>query len=477
MPLHLRHHHTNAADVVAPTSTISASKHVVLATEDVSPTNSAALRSRKRKYSKPFSTQPWKILGLLCTVVMLVTVTVMLLLLVNYEDSVPVTRRTFIRHTEQSIGTNELNTSKDNQQTRQHNNIKEDLPLSLVSITTPLEDIDMTNYTVRINTWKRPEQLKVSILHFLTCDRVAMIQVAWCTAQGPVPEWLLEYTSDAAESPRVTVELHEENSLNARFDVLHDPPTKGILSVDDDVLRPCMAVDVAFAKWTSHPDRLVGFDARTHVIQQDHATKKEHWKYGYLSETTRTNRYSITLSRFAFCHVDHLRSYTNDLSAEYRDMVTQHMNCEDILLSFWVSHLTDCQPPLLADYWAMKSMVKLYSPAAISGTSQHKQIRDECVDTFRKGLALDCLQRTEWIHHDPVSGVPSVWEAGAPATTTFHPAQESIQQVVTKWEKGGLSVMGNDIAHMIQETAALVFEHGLMEGTAPWKEKFQHTNA
>lgn len=335
------------------------------------------------------------------------------------------------------------------------------------SLTTPLQEIDQSHYTVRINTWKRPDQLRVSIKHFLTCDRVALIQIVWCTAQGEPPEWLVTWQTN---EPRLVVEAHAENSLNARFHVLNPPPTKGILTIDDDVLRPCFAFDVGFAKWTSHPDRLVGFDARTHVIQNGK------WKYGYLSETTRTNQYSMTLTRCAFVHVDHLKSYTEQIPFEFRAMVTEHMNCEDILLSLWVSHLTDCQPPLLGDYWAMKSMIKLYSPHAISGTSQHKQIRDECVDTFRRGFQLDCLERAEWVHRDADTHNPDLWEAGAPAVTSFVPVQQdSIQQGVMKWKQGGLPIMGEELVQLIQEASAIPYEHGLIEGSPPWKKKYQGT--
>ena len=333
-------------------------------------------------------------------------------------------------------------------------------------VVTPLNDKDTAQYTVRINTWQRPEQLRVAIVHYLHCERVALVQVVWCTAQGPPPEWLV--TMDQ----RVVVEEHTQNSLNARFDVLSEPPTRGILSVDDDVLRPCLAMDVAFCKWTSYPDRLVGFDARTHVVIND--DNETRWKYGYLSETTRTNRYSITLSRFAFVHVDHLHSYTHDpMLAPYRAMVTEHRNCEDILLSFWVSHQTACQPPLLADYWASKSMIKLWTAQAISGTQSHKQFRDECVDTFRRGLALDCLERGQWIHRDAGTGRPSYWHAGAPADTIFLPNQASIEALVTRWKESvDDRLMGEELMEMVKQAAILPYEHGLIEGSPTWKKKY-----
>lgn len=100
---------------------------------------------------------------------------------------------------------------------------------------TPLRNVDLDMYTIRINTWKRHEQLVVSIEHHAKCEGVAQIQVVWCEDTEPPPELL--------EHPKVVVERHEVNSLNERFHVLEYTPTLGILSMDDDVLRPCEAID------------------------------------------------------------------------------------------------------------------------------------------------------------------------------------------------------------------------------------------
>lgn len=128
----------------------------------------------------------------------------------------------------------------------------------------PLGEIDRSQYTIRINTWKRVEQLLVSIDHHLTCPGVAQIQVVWCNDQGPVPEEL-----EKMHDERVVIERHDENSLNERFHVLSSPPTLGILSMDDDVLRPCVAIDAGFFQWTENPTRMVGFDARSHIVHDD----------------------------------------------------------------------------------------------------------------------------------------------------------------------------------------------------------------
>ena len=105
----------------------------------------------------------------------------------------------------------------------------------------PLSEKDREQYTIRINTWKRTEELLVSLRHHSTCPGVAQIQIVWCTEQGEPPAELVQLVDGSKN--RVVIERHKENSLNERFRLVHEPPTLGILSMDDDVLRPCHAID------------------------------------------------------------------------------------------------------------------------------------------------------------------------------------------------------------------------------------------
>ena len=140
-----------------------------------------------------------------------------------------------------------------------------------------LQEKDWNQYTIRINTWQRPEQLLASVEWHSTCPGVAQIQVVWCDPDHEPPAELLlgmnqkRYgtTDHGSDYDKVVLERHDENSLNERFRILIEPPTLGILSIDDDVLRPCEAIDAGFFKWTEAPDRMVGFDGRLHVENED----------------------------------------------------------------------------------------------------------------------------------------------------------------------------------------------------------------
>ena len=338
--------------------------------------------------------------------------------------------------------------------------LRRDLTVNTTNATTtvrPLRPIDREFYTVRINTWQRPDQLRISVDHHLSCPGVVQVQVVWCTAQGPPPDWLSESNA--------VVEEHEHNSLNERFFLLNPSPTYGIFHVDDDVLRPCLALDAAFFRWTDHPDRMVGMDARTHVSADGG------WKYGYMSTTQQTNRYSLTLTRAAFVHVDYMESYGTALPAEIRKTVDEHLNCEDIAMSLWVSSWTNGQVPLLADAWAMKSMVKLYSKAAISGSKGHKAIRDHCVDRFAELLDLKSRLKAAKLEHSE----HRLFECGDRVPNVHPPdrirRREALEAQIALW-KHNSTAMNEDLAQARYHMSMPAFHAGLLEGTSVWKERY-----
>ena len=271
-----------------------------------------------------------------------------------------------------------------------------------------LRMIDREQYTIRIMTFRRNDQLLISLNHHSSCPGVALIQVVWCDqAYFPPPDILYH------KSSKVVVEFHSTNSLNERFNILTrdeawngwsthpkkpddvqafhfvETPTLGILSIDDDVMRPCEAIDAGFFRWTHHPDRMVGFDARVHSISRTNdESHKEVWTYGYLSQVRKKNHYSLTLSRFCFLHRDYLHMYMTTLHKTIFAFVEEKMNCEDIAMSLFVSSKTQGKLPLLADLWAMEAMVKLKSTQKISDSSNHKSTRDFCVNSFAEILGL-----------------------------------------------------------------------------------------
>eukprot|EP00978_Attheya_sp_CCMP212_P019358 scaffold54191_cov45-Attheya_sp.AAC.4 len=113
--------------------------------------------------------------------------------------------------------------------------------------------IDREKFTIQMNSWKRNEALEVSVGYLSKCKGTHQIQVVWCDEQGESPEFLLA-------NPKVVIEHHKLNSFNERFNVITEPDTKGILSIDDDIIYPCCeALDNAFFRWVHSLDLMVTF--------------------------------------------------------------------------------------------------------------------------------------------------------------------------------------------------------------------------
>jgi len=367
--------------------------------------------------------------------------------------------------------------------------------------------VDVDGYTVRINTWRRDEQLLLSLNHHATCGGVVAIHVVWCDSERDPPDSVSNHPSG-----KVRVERHVINSLNERFRVLIEPPTLGVLSLDDDVMRPCVALDAAFVRWTRHPDRMVGFDARTHVVVEgggeddggrerkhvpgangggggggggddhDHDHGKSRWKYGYMSTTETSNKYSMTLPRASFLHRDYLDLYTDALPRPIYAYVAANLECEDVAMSFLVSSLTNGKPPLLADYWAVKSMVKLYSESKISGGRDHKSTRDACVNDFAGMLGLredgDApLQLGKLLHGGGADR--QFFGYGAEAeewTDVDDPASARLLGVVGELRDLRTSSSKEErMGWLMRQKATVQAEAqgaGMIEGTREWKERW-----
>jgi len=355
--------------------------------------------------------------------------------------------------------------------------------------------IDTSQYTIRMNTWRRDEQLLLSVDHHARCDGVALIQIVWCDSRRDPPDGIAHHPSG-----KVRVERHGINSLNERFKVLEDPPTLGILSLDDDVMRPCMALDAAFVRWTRHPERMVGFDVRSHVVvdegddgddneegameggsSNNNNAKSTRWKYGYMSTTESSNSYSLTLPRASFLHRDYLDMYVMALPRKIYSYVAEHLECEDIAMSFLVSSLTDGRPPLVADYWAVKSMVKLYSQTKISGGAGHKSTRDDCVDDFADILGLKedgerPLRAATLVHRgeDIFFGYGAEtedWSDVDPEAVTSSRLRDVVE-VMRKLKSYSGDERMRWLARMKGETMIDARKAGMIEKTEEWRERW-----
>ena len=206
----------------------------------------------------------------------------------------------------------------------------------------------------------------------------------------------------------------------------------------------------------------------------------------------KANKYSISLPRFCFLHRDYLHWYTTNLPRPIFNKVEENFNCEDIAMSFMISSLTNGQAPLLADLWAIKSMVKVYTESKISGNKQHKTIRDECVNSFAELLGLKNgsddqvgtyekshrLKKAPYLHHDQ-----GMFECGASVddlVVLHHKNQTKSERrlkfeaQIKNWRKAGTKHMTEDLHRMMAIAGRGAYQRGLIERSDKWKKRFHH---
>jgi hypothetical protein len=277
--------------------------------------------------------------------------------------------------------------------------------ISIVNLTVPslhpLRHIDREFFTLRINSWRRP--LKELVTYYAACPGVAEIQVVWCDSETEPPGWLmsLQNTSSAENAtnflmrPTVLLDRREINSLHERYNLSKSPPTLGIMSVDDDILIPCITLDHVFFLWTCNPERLVALQPRMH-------DGKSFAYYGwarreYNVESVADAYYTMALPTLGgMVHRDYMDWYMQYLPRHLFQRIDSVFNCEDLALHFWIVALTRAQPALLGHYWAMQSMTQLstkasYNSSMSSRGARHYATRSQCVKELIHGLGLDTV--------------------------------------------------------------------------------------
>ena len=146
-------------------------------------------------------------------------------------------------------------------------------------------------------------------------------------------------------------------------------------------------------------------------------------------------------------------------------------------MSFLISSMTNGKPSLLADYWSINSMIKLYVQKKISGTKNHKSLRDQCVDSFADLLGLKDgpkrLQMAPFVHKKN-----RLFDCGAEPDRLDVPHQKPTRQVeleskIKLWRSGNTKEMQKDMKYFKIKAAHGAYEQGLIEKTSIWEQRFQ----
>lgn len=229
-----------------------------------------------------------------------------------------------------------------------------------------------------------PSSVITSSLHRLVRNvsasvNVAKIVVLWNLPNSPPSR----FPTSGPRSGRVEVEVVRLNpfsnsssassSPSQRFVPRKEIVTDAVLALDADVSLTPDEIDFAFSVWRNYPDRITGFPARSHYW--DH--KKKAWAY-----TSRwSNEYSMVLTSAAFYHRYYHYLYTEWLGPSYHRLVDESNNCEDILMNFLVSHVTQKTPLKVTQ----KKQYRDVLPAGLSSPwtePNHFAQRQTCLNAF-----------------------------------------------------------------------------------------------
>jgi Glycosyl transferase family 64 domain len=78
--------------------------------------------------------------------------------------------------------------------------------------------------TIRVNTFRRPDLLRIFLDNYSKCECVKQIQIVWSDPETIAPyNWVKDYKVD-----KVVFETHKRNSLNNRFN--------GIIGIQTEVI-------------------------------------------------------------------------------------------------------------------------------------------------------------------------------------------------------------------------------------------------
>ena len=208
-------------------------------------------------------------------------------------------------------------------------------------------------FTVRVNTFQRPDLLRLFLAHYSTCSSVSHISIVWSDTKATPPP-----LPSHSYRMNVSYEVHGLNSLNNRFRNLSAIHTEAVLSIDDDgipfyfivyyeacylfmaVIVSCSSLAFAFQVWSANPHALVGFSPRLHAFDPYTGLHK----YLRWQHTWWNGMYSIVLTKAAFLHRDYLIAFQRTIPSDVLAMIDSGRNGEDIAMAHVVANITKAAP-------------------------------------------------------------------------------------------------------------------------------------
>lgn len=228
-----------------------------------------------------------------------------------------------------------------------------------VKVSTQVEkSVDEKFFAVAINTYKRPDMLRDAVQHYAEiCGKgvgVSQVFVIWAEQGVQVPDATSFFqnsnknvrkmdpeTSASANRAEVKVLKKSKDSLNSRFEPIHELQSTAVFMVDDDLRVSCPSLAHAFHAWKANPDSMVGYYPRLASPPRKDAVSQTELIYHTWPVVFWRQRFNFVLTKAAFLHSKYLELYTSDsYPKSIKDHVDEHMNCEDIAMSMLVANHT-----------------------------------------------------------------------------------------------------------------------------------------
>ncbi|KAI6183357.1 Exostosin-like 3 [Aphelenchoides bicaudatus] len=238
-------------------------------------------------------------------------------------------------------------------------------------------------FTVVILTHNRDAVLYDSLERLYRCPYLNKVIVVWNNLDRQPPN-----TWPKLHVPLVFIRA-KTNSLNNRF-LPYDQIETGnrnileaVLSLDDDIDLKKHEIVFAFRVWRENRDRIVGFPARYHA------------RYGddLYYNSNHTCQFSAILTGAAFIHKNYFYGYTNQMPSIIREKIDEWMNCEDLAMNFFVSHLVRKPPIKTTSKWTLKCPT---CTETLSNDDNHFNKRHNCIRFFIEVYGYNPLLFTQF---------------------------------------------------------------------------------
>lgn len=244
-----------------------------------------------------------------------------------------------------------------------------------------------STFTIRVNTYRRPDLLNEFIMHYSGSPEVNEIQVIWSDQSSvpPISTWI--------GNSKVKFEVHKSNSLSNRFRPLIPIKTEAILSLDDDLIIPWHVLKYTFSVWRSNQNALVGFSPRIYAFDTETGLSR----YLRWQHTWWNGFYSIMLTKAAFINKKYLYEYDKVIPKAFLNHIDNNRNCEDLAMAYTVATLASVPP-----VW-VKGEVAEGATSGISSGTDHFSERGVCLDVLKAQTGLhSCVLWSQLLGHQKV---------------------------------------------------------------------------